>query len=72
MVIEVLVKPRSRERSLEDRGDFYVAKIKSVPEKGRANDELIDLVAESFSVTRDRVQIKSGSRGKKKLIEIKS
>jgi len=71
LIIEVLVKPKSKESTLEKSGDFYIAKIKSIPHKGEANEELIGLIAEEFGVLKRNVSIKTGGRGKRKLVEIR-
>ena len=70
-VIRVRVKPNSRIRVLENRGSgVWLAHLKSPPVDGRANDELIALVAEHFACRKAAVRIKSGRSGRVKLVEI--
>ena len=44
--------------------------IRSKPEKGKANEEVIKKIARHFGVAPSRVRILSGARSKKKIIEI--
>ena len=69
--IQVKVKPKSKVTSLEPLSDgTWVARVKSPPVDGRANEELIKLVAEHFSVRNSQVSIKSGTSGRLKLVQI--
>ena len=45
-------------------------KIAAAPEKGKANDELIALVAEHFRCRKSAVQIKAGASGRTKLVSV--
>ena len=70
-VIQVRVKPRARASSLEDAGDgSWVARLKSPPVDGKANAELIALVAGYFRCPKTSVSIKSGAAGRMKLIRV--
>jgi hypothetical protein len=46
------------------------ARLKAPPVDGKANAELIRLVAEQFGCTRSAVSIKSGAGGRTKLVKI--
>lgn len=48
----------------------WVAKLKSPPVDGRANAELVALVAEQFGCRKAAVSIKSGASGRLKLVRI--
>lgn len=70
-IIQVKVTPRSRVSSLTQAPDgTWVAKLKSPPVDGKANAELIALVAQQFGCRRAAVSIKSGASGRMKLVEI--
>lgn len=72
MVIEVRVKTRARVSALEATPEgSYLAQLKSAPVDGRANAELIELVARHFGCRKSAVSIKSGaaSRTKRVLID---
>lgn len=68
-MIRVRVKPNSRESSLAQVSDgTWLALVKSPPIEGRANRELVELVAEHFGCAKRSVSIKSGTSGRLKLV----
>lgn len=71
MILRVKVKPNARASSLEQLPDgTWHAQLKSPPVDGKANAELIALVAERFRCRKSGVVIKSGASGRMKLVEI--
>ena len=69
--IQVRVKPNARESVLEESAPgIFSARLKSPPVDGRANGELIALVAKRFGCSRSAVSIKSGASGRVKLVRI--
>lgn len=72
-IIEVRVKPRSgcsRLVPLED--GKWLAQLKAAPVDGKANQELIALVAAQFGCGKSAVSIKSGASGRVKLVRIEA
>jgi uncharacterized protein (TIGR00251 family) len=70
-VIQVKVKPYSRASLLEQKEDgTWLAQIKSPPVDGKANEELVGLVAKHFKCRRSDVSIKSGGSSRIKLIQL--
>ena len=70
-LIQVKVKPNSRTRELEELSDgTWFARIKSPPIDGRANEELVELIAEHFDLRKNQVSIKRGASGRVKLVQI--
>lgn len=70
-VIQIKVKPNSRASVLEQKEDgTWLAQIKSPPVDGKANEELIGLVAKQFGCRKAEVSIKSGGSSRIKLIQI--
>jgi uncharacterized protein len=70
-IIQVKVTPRARESSLSVMPDgTWVAKVKAPPVDGKANAELIALVAGHFKCGKAAVSIKSGGGGRTKLVQI--
>lgn len=70
-VIQVKVKPNSRASQLEQCEDgTWVAQVKSSPVDGKANEELLTLVAKHFDCRKSAVSIKSGASGRVKLVRI--
>jgi uncharacterized protein (TIGR00251 family) len=71
MIIQVKVKPRSRTSELAQEPDgTWIARLKSPPVDGKANAELIALVAEHFKRPKAAVSIKSGASGRTKFVQV--
>ncbi len=69
--IQVKVKPRARVSGLEELSDgSWVARVKSPPVDGKANTELVTLIARHFGVRKAQVSIRSGASGRLKLVRI--
>ena len=69
--IQVKVKPRARVSLLTpEEGGLWVAQLKSPPVDGKANEELVALVARYFGCRRAAVSIKSGGSARTKLVQI--
>ena len=69
--LQIKVKPRSRISSLEETPDgTWIARLKSPPVDGKANAELIKLVAERFGCGKSAVTIKSGAGARMKLVKV--
>ena len=70
-VITVKVKPSSRVSLLSQADDgAWLAQLKSPPVDGKANAELLTLVARHFGCRKSAVSIKSGASGRTKLVRI--
>ena len=71
ILIRVKVKPNSRLSALEQTAEGgWLAWIKAAPIDGKANEELIALVANRFNCGKSAVSIKSGASGRLKLVRI--
>jgi hypothetical protein len=70
-VIQVRVKPNSRASLLTQSEDgSWLAQVKSPPVDGKANEEVLELVARHFECRKSAVSIKSGASGRMKLVRI--
>ena len=70
-IIQIKVKPNSRASLLQQNEDgTWLAHIKSPPIDGKANEELIALVAKHFGYRKSEVSIKSGASSRLKLVQI--
>lgn len=73
MHIQVKVKPNARASALTPAGNgTWLAEVKAAPTEGKANAELIALVARHFKCPRSAVSIRRGASGRLKLVEIES
>ena len=69
--LRIKVKPNARVSSLEEGDGIWLAQLKSPPVDGKANAELVALVAERFGCRRNQVTIKAGAGGRMKLVQIR-
>jgi uncharacterized protein len=69
--IWIRVKPNARTSGLEELSDgSWLARVASPPVDGKANAELVRLIAERFSVRKAQITIKSGASGRLKQVQI--
>jgi uncharacterized protein (TIGR00251 family) len=71
MKISVKVKANAKQQKIEAIADGSLKiSLKSPPIDGKANLELISLLAKHFQVSKSPVIIKSGQNNKSKIVEI--
>ncbi|MEO0968305.1 MAG: DUF167 domain-containing protein [Cyanobacteria bacterium J06639_18] len=67
----VQVKPNSKQQKIiEELDGSLIVHLKSPPVNGKANQELIKILAKKFNIPKSYVSIKSGISSRHKLIEI--
>lgn len=67
----VKVKPNSKLlKIVEEEDGSLTVHLKSPPIDGKANEELIKVLADKYDVSKSRITIKSGLTSRQKLIEI--
>ena len=67
----VKVKPNSKQQSIKEEPDgSFTVHLKSPPVDGKANEELIKVLAQRFDVPKSKIRIKTGLSSRQKLIEI--
>lgn len=71
MLISVKVFPNSRKSCITKTGESsYEVRINAVPEKGKANAELIEALAEHFGVPKSSIRITRGHKSRNKSVEV--
>ncbi len=71
LILQVKVKPRARVSELTQEPDgTWIAKLKSPPVDGKANEELVGLIAARFRCRRADVTIQACASGRMKLVRI--
>ena len=72
ITIEVKVEPRSSRKQITGIIDNTILKVKltAPPVDGSANEQLIELIAESTGVKKSQIRIIRGLSSKKKLVGI--
>ncbi len=70
MRILVKVIPKSSHSDIKIDGNVIKVWLHSPPNEGRANQELVRMLAKKFSIAKSRVEILSGFASKNKLVDI--
>jgi len=69
--LRVRVVPGARRSEVVGRlGDAWKVRIAAPPERGRANDELVALLARTLRVPRSSVRVARGHTSGQKLVEV--
>ncbi|WP_017651940.1 DUF167 domain-containing protein [Fortiea contorta] len=68
---KVKVKPNAKQQKIIEQSDGSLnVHLKSPPIDGKANEELIKILAQKFHVPKSQITIKSGATSRQKLVEI--
>lgn len=71
MDIFVKVIPGARQEKVKHTvGGHYRVHVKTPPEKGKANERLVELLAEYFGISRRQVVIRSGKTSRLKRVVV--
>jgi len=70
MKLEIKVVPRSSRHELVRTSGKLKAYLRSAPEKGKANKELVELIAKEYKVAKKNVTISRGATGRNKIVEV--
>ncbi len=72
MKLSLIVKPNAKRNEIATQNDVLTVFVKSAPIDGKANGEVIALLAKYFRVPQASIVIKHGGSGRKKLVEIQA
>jgi len=67
--VKVITRAKSNE-IIEMSDDFLKVKITAAPDKGKANEKLIEILAKEFGVAKSQVEITSGLKSRHKQVRI--
>lgn len=71
IVINIKVEPRSSHPGIAGPyGEGLKVKLTSPPVEGRANEELIEILAKKFGISKKDVEIISGKKSKNKIVRL--
>jgi uncharacterized protein (TIGR00251 family) len=71
LLLSLRVQPRGGRTGFgEVQGEARKVRLRAAPVDGKANDELVRFLADSFGVRRDAVELVSGRQGRSKLLRI--
>jgi hypothetical protein len=69
--IVVTVSPGASRSELVGRhGDGWKARVAAAPERGRANEALLDLLAATLDLPRNRLAVVGGRTARRKIVEV--
>lgn len=69
----IKVKPNSKKQAIiEEEDGSLTVHLKSPPVDGKANKELVELLAKKFGVPKSHISIQMGMSGRHKLVHIES
>jgi uncharacterized protein (TIGR00251 family) len=72
LILNVRVEPRSSRPGISGPyGDGIKVKLKSPPVEGKANSELIEILAKEYGIPKRDVDIVSGMNSKNKVVRLK-
>jgi len=71
MKITVQVKPNARKDEVLVQADgTFTVRVSVPPIEGRANERVVEVLAEHFGKPKRSIQIVAGSRSRRKIVEI--
>ena len=71
MTISIKVKTKQQKSKVERLEDgTYLVSVKALPDRNKANVEIISLLSEYFNVTKSQIEIKSGKTSSRKIVSI--
>jgi len=70
-IIRVRVHTRARKRSVEQRPDgTFVVRTTAVPEKGKANEDVVDMLSSHLDISRSLISLVRGASSSNKVFKI--
>jgi hypothetical protein len=71
MIITVKARPKSRQRSLKVLGtNRFEVRTTEPPDKGKANEDIVDILAEHFGVPKSCIELVRGASSSIKVFKI--
>lgn len=71
IIIHVRVQPRSSKRGIEVMGDKIKVRLMSPPIENKANEELLEVIAEELGVKKSSITIAKGLSSRDKVLLIR-
>lgn len=67
--VHIITNAKKSEVIKTDENEFKI-KVDKIPEKGKANKRLIEILAEYFNISKNLIRIISGKKSHDKIIEL--
>ncbi len=68
MTITAIAHPNSQKEFVQERGGELHVFVRPIPEGGKANTRVVELIAQHFGIAKTRIKIKTGMTGKRKIV----
>ncbi len=73
MKIRVKVKPNAKKDEVKQiENDYFEIRVTVVPEKGKANKRVIELLSKYLKVPKSRIKLIRGETSREKLFEVET
>ncbi len=73
MKIKVKVKPNAKKDEIKEiEKDYFEIRVTVVPEKGKANKRVIELLSKYLKVPKSRIKLVKGETSREKLFEVEN
>lgn len=69
---EVKIKPNATHAGVVEQDGILEVSVHAAPTDGKANEEMLELLADYFEVAKSVIEITSGTSSRHKLVEIRS
>ncbi len=70
LIIDVKATPHSSKVSVIWEGDFLRVKLTAPPVEGKANNQLIEIISDTFAIPKKSISIEGGLSSKNKRVKI--
>ncbi len=71
MIVKVIVTPNARKDEIIGfQEDALKVKLHATPEKGKANDKLIEFLSKELGIPKSKIKILAGHTSRRKKLEI--
>jgi uncharacterized protein (TIGR00251 family) len=68
--LRLRVSPGARTKSINRHGDGWKVIVAAVPERGKANDALIEFLAQRLELPQESIELVSGHSSRDKIVEL--
>jgi uncharacterized protein (TIGR00251 family) len=68
--LRLRVSPGARTKSIDRHGDGWKVRVAAVPERGKANDALIEFLAQRLELPQESIELVSGHSSRDKIVEL--
>jgi uncharacterized protein (TIGR00251 family) len=68
--LRLRVSPGARTKSIDRHGDGWKVRVAAVPERGKANEAVIEFLAQRLELPEESIELVSGHSSRDKIVEL--